>query len=263
MRSVRDGGQDILAPDGRVTLDCFFNRQTSRQVVDDHRYHDTGASNAGLAVANVWVDGYMLSPVHDGRIGFPRLAGKMEHLTKAALRTQARQTLAALSPEARAAASAQICRRIEALPEWTQARTVAFYAAQPSEPDLTQLFSSAGKFPCFPRVSGDALEFHRCHSKDLLRPGPWAILEPDPIQCPVIPPSEIDLLLIPGLAFTRSGARLGRGGGFYDRFLARVHPRALKLGVCFQAQLLPALPLEIHDDEVHLVVTEEELVCCE
>jgi 5-formyltetrahydrofolate cyclo-ligase len=187
----------------------------------------------------------------------------MEHLTKAALRTQARQALAALSPEARAAASAQICRRIEALPEWTLARSVAFYAAQPSEPDLASLLAAADKTPCFPRVSGDALEFHRCHSKDLLRPGPWNLLEPDPVHCPLIPPTEIDLLLIPGLAFTRAGGRLGRGGGFYDRFLARVHPRALKLGICFQAQLLPALPLEIHDHEVHLVVTEEELVRCE
>jgi 5-formyltetrahydrofolate cyclo-ligase len=186
----------------------------------------------------------------------------MEPLTKAALRTQARQTLAALSPDARAAASAQISRRIEALPDWTLARTVAFYAAQPSEPDLTALLAAPGKIPCFPRVSGDALEFHRCHSKDLMRPGPWNLLEPDPDHCPMIPPSEIDLLLIPGLAFTRTGGRLGRGGGFYDRFLARVHPRALKLGVCFQAQLLPALPLEVHDHDVRLIITEDELIRC-
>lgn len=183
----------------------------------------------------------------------------MELPTKAALRTQARQTLAALPPEARAVASAQICRRVEALPEWTRARTVAFYAPQPTEPDLSPLLAAPGKAPCFPRVSGDALEFRHCPSKDLLIPGPWNLLEPDPDRCPVIPPTEIDLLLIPGLAFTREGCRLGRGGGFYDRFLARVHPRATKIGICFHVQLRAALPLEIHDHQVDYVVTEAEI----
>jgi 5-formyltetrahydrofolate cyclo-ligase len=186
----------------------------------------------------------------------------MEPPTKAALRTHARRVLADLSDEVRTAASAQICRRIEALSEWTPARTVGFYAAQPSEPDLAALLAAPGKIPCFPRVSGDLLEFHRCHSKDLLRPGPWKLLEPDPDYCPVIPPSEIDLLLIPGLAFTRAGGRLGRGGGFYDRYLARVHPHAVKLAICFHAQLIPAMPLEIHDHAVDLVVTEKEAIRC-
>jgi 5-formyltetrahydrofolate cyclo-ligase len=186
----------------------------------------------------------------------------MEQPSKPSLRTRARQTIAALPPEARAVASAQICSRIEILPEWTRACTVAFYAAQPSEPDLAPLLAAPGKVACFPRVSGDGLEFHHCPSRDLLRPGPWSLLEPDPDLSPIVPPSEIDLLLIPGLAFTRAGGRLGRGGGFYDRFLARVHPRAVKLGICFHAQLLPALPLEIHDHEVDQVVTEMEVIRC-
>jgi 5-formyltetrahydrofolate cyclo-ligase len=183
------------------------------------------------------------------------------HPAKASLRTQARQALAALSPEARAAASAEICRQIAKLPEWAAARTVALYAAQPSEPDLSPLLASPGKAACFPRVSGDTLEFHRCDSKAVFRPGPWNLLEPGPDQ-PAVPPAEIDLLCIPGLAFTLTGGRLGRGGGFYDRFLARVHPRAVKLGICFHAQLLPALPLEIHDHEVDLVITEAETIRC-
>jgi 5-formyltetrahydrofolate cyclo-ligase len=186
----------------------------------------------------------------------------MEHPTKASLRAQARQILAALSPEARAAASAQICRRIQSLPEWIAARTIAFYAAQPSEPDLSPLLAVPGKVPCFPRVTGDTLEFHRCDSSDLLRPGPWNLLEPDPAHCPIVPVTKLDLLLIPGLAFTRAGARLGRGGGFYDRYLARTHPRAIKIGICFQAQLLPTLPLEIHDHEVSLIISESEAIPC-
>jgi 5-formyltetrahydrofolate cyclo-ligase len=186
----------------------------------------------------------------------------MAPLTKALIRSEARATLAALSAEARAAASAEIRRRIEALPGWTSTRTVAIYAAQPAEPDLGALLAAPGKVFCFPRISRDSLEFHRCDSNDLLRPGPWKLREPDPRHCPRIDPSEIDLLCIPGLAFTRSGGRLGRGGGFYDRFLARVHPRAVRLGICFHAQLVAELPLEIHDREVDAVITEAETIRC-
>ena len=186
----------------------------------------------------------------------------MATTTKASLRTQARKAVAALSPAVRAAASAEICRRIEALPEWAGARTVALYAAQASEPDLAALLDAPGRSYCFPRISGDGLEFHRCNSMDLLLPGPWQLLEPDPRRCPVVPALEIDLLCIPGLAFTRAGGRLGRGGGYYDRFLGRVRPEAAALGICFHAQLVPAMPLEIHDREMSRVVTEAEAFRC-
>jgi len=179
---------------------------------------------------------------------------------KATLRAQVRKTLAALSNEIRSAASAEISRRIVATPEWTSARTVGLYAAQSTEPDLSRLLNTAGKTFCFPRVSGEALAFHQCHSLDLLQPGPWHLLEPNPAQCPVIPAPEIDLLLIPGMAFTRTGGRLGRGGGFYDRFLIGVHPRAVKVGVCFAVQMMVELPQEAHDHEVDWVVTETDLV---
>ncbi|HEX4085602.1 MAG TPA: 5-formyltetrahydrofolate cyclo-ligase [Chthoniobacteraceae bacterium] len=175
------------------------------------------------------------------------------------MRTRAREILAALSREACAAASEAIRRHIGTLAEWQAAGTVAFYAAQPSEPDLAPLLDTPGKEFCFPRTAGAALEFHRCHTHDLLRPGPWKLREPDPAHCPVIPAAGIDLLFIPGLAFTREGGRLGRGGGYYDRFLSRTHPRAVKIGVCFHSQLAPSLPLEMHDLEMDLVVTENEV----
>jgi 5-formyltetrahydrofolate cyclo-ligase len=165
-----------------------------------------------------------------------------------------------LGVEARIAASAEIRRRVIALPEWAAARTVGLYAAQGTEPNLNGLLDAPGKTFCFPRVSGEGLVFRRCQSLEQLQPGPWNLLEPDPAQCPVVPAPEIDMLLIPGLAFTRTGGRLGRGGGFYDRFLTRAHPRAVTVGVCFAVQLLDALPLEAHDHEVDCVVTEASVV---
>ena len=187
----------------------------------------------------------------------------MEAPTKASLRAHARKVLSALSVNARAAASVKICRRITELPGWAAVRTVALYAAQASEPDLTALLATPGKSFSFPRITGNGLEFHRCHSADLLHPGPWTLLEPDPRNCPIVPPLEIDLLCIPGLAFTQAGARLGRGGGYYDRFLGRVDPQAVALGVCFHAQIVPAMPREIHDRDVNWVITENEVIRCE
>jgi 5-formyltetrahydrofolate cyclo-ligase len=184
----------------------------------------------------------------------------MDLPSKASQRTQARRLVAGLSHEARVAASVEICRRIEEMPEWSAAHTIGIYAAQSSEPDLSGLLADSGKRFCFPRVSGDEMAFHQCQTMDFLKLGPWKLLEPDPALCPVIPAPEIDLILIPGMAFTRGGGRLGRGGGFYDRFLTGVKPHAIKVGVCFQVQLVDALPLEAHDHEVDRVVTEEQLV---
>jgi 5-formyltetrahydrofolate cyclo-ligase len=72
----------------------------------------------------------------------------------------------------------------------------------------------------------------------------------------VVPPEEIDVILVPGLAFTRLGQRLGRGGGYYDRYLASLPAKTLKIGVCFGFQIVDALPTESHDQAVAAVVTE-------
>jgi 5-formyltetrahydrofolate cyclo-ligase len=188
----------------------------------------------------------------------------MEEPTKQTIRANARKLLADLTFEARTTASAEICRQITALPEWAAAETVALYVHQATEPDLMALLGADGKRCCFPRIrSDDELDFHQCHSAGLLLPGRWRLLEPEPEWCPAVADSEIGLFLIPGLAFTRSGGRLGRGGGFYDRFLKRADARAAKIGVCFHPQLVSTLPVEDHDRNVDMVVTEAEIIRCE
>jgi len=186
----------------------------------------------------------------------------MEQLTKASCRLKARELLAAMSPKARADASARICARIQTLESWTDALTVGLYAAQSFEPNLAALLAVPGKKFCFPRVSGVIIDFHRCDSMDQLRSNSWKLLEPDPDRCPIVPATDLDLFCIPGLAFTRCGVRLGRGTGYYDRFLARVHPQAAKLGICFHAQLLPDLPLENHDSAMDQIITETGITGC-
>jgi 5-formyltetrahydrofolate cyclo-ligase len=161
----------------------------------------------------------------------------------------------------RTQASARIRDRIIAHSAWGKARTVALFAALPSEPDLVPLLALGEKTFVFPVVQGVELLWRQVDSEQQLQPGPPPLCLREPMEGAVVGFEHIDLVLVPGLAFTRDGARLGRGGGFYDRVLARRrealggeerHPFAL--GVCFGFQVVGSLPTEPHDQTVQSLV---------
>jgi 5-formyltetrahydrofolate cyclo-ligase len=83
----------------------------------------------------------------------------------------------------------------------------------------------------------------------------YGILEP-PATAPAFAPDTVDIALIPGLAFTRDGGRLGYGGGFYDRLLAQLRPDCLLVGVTHSGLLLPELPVEAHDVAMQFLALE-------
>ncbi len=146
----------------------------------------------------------------------------------------------------------------EALRHWLAARphlkTIAVFSPLPGEIDLSDFITLHPEIRwAYPRVHGHTLSFHVVSepAADLL-PGNFSIREPSP-ALPEIPPAEIDVFLCPGLAFDKSGARLGRGKGYYDRILANARPDALKIGVCSPEQIVPDAFPEPHDipmDEV-------------
>ncbi len=178
-------------------------------------------------------------------------------LTKTDLRRLMRDRLAQ-PPELRAEKSARICAAITALPQWPGARTVAMFAPLPREPDIDPLWlHTAGKVLAYPRVEFDTMALYAVSSLLDLRPARWDIREPAPRH--LIAPGDIDLILVPGVAFTRAGGRCGRGGGFYDRFLASLPASTLAVGVCFDFQIVDEVPLEAHDHLVNLVITENSL----
>jgi len=76
-----------------------------------------------------------------------------------------------------------------------------------------------------------------------------------PEDDPAADPATIDVVVVPGLAFTTSGDRLGQGGGWYDRFLASLRPEAIKIGVAFAPQIVESLPVEPHDIRMDVVIT--------
>lgn len=137
-------------------------------------------------------------------------------------------------------------------------RTVALYAAQSFEVPLGQLFAelrTRGVTTAFPRLSGPRqLTFHAVARLDELRPkGRLQLLEPP--EGPPVALSDLDAVVVPGVAFTPGGARLGRGGGFYDTALpAMTH--ALRIGVAFECCVTDELPEEPYDARVHALITE-------
>jgi 5-formyltetrahydrofolate cyclo-ligase len=193
---------------------------------------------------------------------------------KRALRRELLARRRALTSEEHARVSLAVVHALAALPELTRARTLLLYAAQPDEVDLTTLpaaiaaaRTAAGLLApptlLLPRVVGTALELARAggDGHDLLadlRPGAFGLLEP-PEGARIVDAEAVDLAIVPGVAFSPAGRRLGRGGGFYDRLLARLRPDCVVIGVCAQVCIVPTLPEEPHDRPVDVVVTDASL----
>lgn len=95
-------------------------------------------------------------------------------------------------------------------------------------------------------------------SLDELSVGMYGLLEPES-SAPEISPEKLSLIVVPGLAFDESGGRLGRGAGYYDRFLEKAES-ALKVGLCREECLLSKVPTDEHDKRVHIVITEERII---
>jgi 5-formyltetrahydrofolate cyclo-ligase len=177
-------------------------------------------------------------------------------MTKAELRREMRARLKTLGAD-RAEKSRAICAAVAAHPAFTSEHRVALFSSLPSEPDLGPLWEHGPRKFCYPRVTREHIEYVEIAAPEDLIPATWNpwVLEPA-AEAAIIAPAEIGLILVPGLAFSADGWRLGRGGGFYDRFLEQLPARTVKLGVAFDRQIVEALPTELHDQRLDMIVTE-------
>jgi len=165
------------------------------------------------------------------------------------------------SDAARAAANAGLTRQLTRRLRRLSTRTVAAYVPAGGEPGSFQhleLLRSAGVRTLLPITYGPGrpLEWGWYDGPHTLVPGPYGLRQPSHVAG--LPLREADLLIAPALALTRYGARLGRGGGFYDRALAGID-RDLVVGVVYDDELLDALPTEPHDIAVGWVCTPSDL----
>jgi 5-formyltetrahydrofolate cyclo-ligase len=144
---------------------------------------------------------------------------------------------------------------LHALPAWRGATRVGCYCAVRGEFGVESAILDArvrGVEVALPRVQGDRLCFHLWDGSPLV-PGSFGIPEPA-AGLPLVSASELDVILVPGLAFDAAGGRLGNGGGFYDRVLAE--PRGLAVGTCWSAQVVDAVPMDPWDQHVDALLTE-------
>lgn len=187
------------------------------------------------------------------------------------LRRTVRARVARMSEAARESASRTLCERLIALPEWARAQTVLLFHAMPDEVDLTAAIEAAlaaGKRVFLPRVSDHEVIFHRIADRAALTrllPHGYGMLEPLAAEPRWEAGTDQTLLACPGRAFDREGNRLGRGGGFYDRFLTGLAAAgALRsvsiVGVGYEIQFVETIPSTPLDHPVDLLVTEQRTI---
>jgi 5-formyltetrahydrofolate cyclo-ligase len=187
---------------------------------------------------------------------------------KRALRKAMRARREAMDPGERARCSRAAAERLATLPELRGARTVSGYLATRGEidpGDLLAALAARGATVAQPRVATERprLRFHAVTENTPLRVGAFGILEP-PATSAEVPIEELDVVLVPGLAFDASGRRLGYGGGYYDEVAARLRAagRGLLVGVGFDFQLVAECPAGEHDVAIDCVVTDARVVRC-
>ncbi|MCR4583666.1 MAG: 5-formyltetrahydrofolate cyclo-ligase [Prevotella sp.] len=176
---------------------------------------------------------------------------------KEALRQYIRQQKRQFTPAQLEELSLPVIARLRE--ELQTADTILLYYSLPDEVDthvLTDELAAGGKTILLPKVTGDdTMELCRYRGRGDLRKGPLHLLEP--AGAPFLDYEKIEVAVVPGMAFDTDGHRLGRGRGYYDRFIATsfAHHRPRLYGLCFPFQLVESVPAEAHD------ITMDKVFC--
>ncbi len=180
---------------------------------------------------------------------------------RAEIRAAKRRQRAALSPAEQAEKSASIVQRLLTLQDLQRASNIFLYRAVPGEVSLAGLKEAARgpKHWLYPLCFGEGrMEALLPDDENAWKEGSFGILEPLLERSRQWEPEAIDLVLVPLVAFDRALNRIGMGGGYYDRYLLRC-PQALHIGVAFEIQYCPDIPIEPWDQKLDLIVTERSI----
>lgn len=182
-------------------------------------------------------------------------------LEKDSIRKSVAKLRLALSDAEVSNKSLQISDNLSALEEFKLSKSIALYSPTFNEVRTDSIFISAieeEKEVYFPRVNGSSLEFYQVQDLDNLKPGKFGVLEPDEglYKANI---EDIDLFILPGLGFDRSGNRVGYGKGYYDRALANISEDK-KIGLCYSFQMLDSVPADENDKRVGVVITEKNII---
>jgi 5-formyltetrahydrofolate cyclo-ligase len=183
--------------------------------------------------------------------------GNGVQLTKSRIRSKILVKLLKQKEEDRKSRSKSIQRKLFAARFFKKARWVMFYIPLRGEVDTHDMIKAAqklGKKVVVPVCQKHSIDLRPCllDAPVQLKRGPYGVYEP--VETQYIPISRLDAVIVPGIAFDSRGNRLGRGKGFYDRFLKKTPATATIAGLAFDFQVVASLPTQPHDVKVHRVI---------
>jgi 5-formyltetrahydrofolate cyclo-ligase len=182
---------------------------------------------------------------------------------KAALRARMRAVRGAIPSEERAILADRIEGRLSELPVVRGAHTILLFSSFGSEvptAGIARRFLDRRQRVLLPFLEASTMEAAELRADQppvATTYGPMEPLERVPVD-----PAEVDVVVTPGLGFDRAGYRIGYGGGYYDRYLSRLGPHAIRIGIGFDAQVLEAVPHGERDERLDFIVTDRETIDC-
>lgn len=187
---------------------------------------------------------------------------------KSSIRRQTLRIRDSITKEQKAKKDQAIAIAVRKLQAYSSAKKVLFYVSFGSEVDTLKLISEeleSGRFVAVPKVVKEkgTLTIHRITALSSLKPGVFGILEPER-DCPTVDVDEIDLVIVPGVAFDIHKNRLGYGKGYYDRLLANI--KGLKpyetfaVALAYEEQIVDVIPTEPHDMKMDFIVTDARVI---
>ena len=184
---------------------------------------------------------------------------------KSELRQRLIERLLFLTTEEVKRRSKNVEDKLSSLPIYKEAKVIMVYYPLKGEVDILGEIRKVmvSKRFCFPVMDLKAKSLTAFEVKDLdndFFSGPFGVMEPDKKKTKEVAVKEIDVVIVPGLAFDHNKNRLGRGVGFYDRFLKGLEPSTKKIGIAFDFQLLESLPVNLSFDQKVDIIVSENLV---
>lgn len=179
---------------------------------------------------------------------------------KHVLRKEFREKRKALTLDSYEKKSAAIREKLENLSEFRSSQKIMAYVSTEEEVDTRELIRDCfakNQTVYIPKVDRNELKIMPVNKWEVLEPGAYSILEPMLNTGEEADPMDLDLILVPGIAFDKKGHRIGYGGGFYDKVLKKTP--AIRVGLCFDEQLVDEIPNEPHDVPMNIVITDSKI----
>ena len=182
--------------------------------------------------------------------------------TQKSLRAEMLEILGSQSREALEKRSFKVQKKLFSLAEFKNAKCVCFYVSLPSEVNTAGMIGKSlqmGKRVLVPKTNLENKElslYEIKHRTKDLKKGAYGVMEPRPENTRLAGLEEVDCLVIPGVVFDKKNNRIGRGKGYYDRFLKKFEPEVFKIGLAFSFQVVSRIPVNAHDEPVDKVLTD-------